>query len=183
LLLARLFTRPANVLVFDEPTNDLDLETLELLENLVAEFDGTVLVVSHDRAFLDNVVTSTLGFDGQGSVREYVGGYADWIRQGGGWATDERPRKPRPERPRATPTPPAGRKLKWKEERELEVLPARIEELEVEQASLHAALADPDLYRTDGDVVARHRERLEALEVELAATYARWEELEDIAGS
>jgi len=185
LLLARLFTRPANVLVLDEPTNDLDLETLELLENLVAEFDGTVLVVSHDRAFLDNVVTSTLVFDGQGGVREFVGGYDDWVRQGGGWAHAERSPKARAEGPRAeaVATPSAGRKLKWKEERELESLPARIEELEAEQTRLHAAMADPELYRADGAIVSQYRDRLEELTAELAAVYARWEELEDIAGS
>ncbi|MEZ4386793.1 MAG: ATP-binding cassette domain-containing protein [Candidatus Krumholzibacteriia bacterium] len=183
LLLARLFTRPANVLVLDEPTNDLDLETVELLENLLAEFEGTVLLVSHDRSFLDEVVTSTLVFDGRGKVQEYVGGYADWVRQTGGWPRPDRPRRERAERPAAPPPPPAQRKLKWKEARELEELPARIEALEAEQATLHTALADPALYRTDGDAVVRHRERLAVVAAELTAVYARWEELEDIAGS
>jgi ATP-binding cassette subfamily F protein uup len=185
LLLARLFTRPANILVLDEPTNDLDLETLELLENLLSEFAGTVLAVSHDRQFLDNVVTSTLAFDGRGGVREFVGGYADWERQSGGWATPgpsaPRPtRKPRDDEPAVAP---ARRRLKWKEERELEELPARIEALETEQADLHERLADPDLYRGQGHVVAEIKQRLDELEGELAVVYARWEELEDIAGS
>ena len=184
LLLARLFTRPANVLVLDEPTNDLDLETLELLENLLAEFKGTVLVVSHDRQFLDNVVTSTLAFDGRGGVREFVGGYADWERQTGGWQ-DQRKEKARPERPAAKTTPTASqvRKLKWKEERELEALPAQIEELETRQASLHERLGDPELYKTGGNEVATLQGQLDELKAELEKVYRRWEELEDIAGS
>ena len=185
LLLARLFTSPANILVLDEPTNDLDLETLELLENLLSEFTGTVLVVSHDRQFLDNVVTSTLSFDGQGGVRECVGGYADWERQTGGW-TDAGVEKVRPEKRTARTAPPSDsprRKLKWKEERELEELPARIEALETEQTDLHASLADPALYQGGGDKITALQARLEAVAGELAGVYSRWEELEDIAGS
>jgi len=183
LLLARLFTRPANVFVLDEPTNDLDLETLDLLENLVAEFEGTVLTVSHDRAFLDHVVTSTLVFDGDGNVREFVGGYADWVRQSGGWSREPRPRKDAPASKPSAPTAGTVRKLKWKEERELEALPARIEELETEQARLHGLLADPELYRGDGAEVARIREDLGQVEADLETVYTRWEELENIAGS
>jgi ATP-binding cassette subfamily F protein uup len=183
LLLARVFTQPANVLVLDEPTNDLDLETLELLENLLSEFAGTVLVVSHDRQFLDNVVTSTIGFDGRGGVREYVGGYADWERQSGGWTPDASARAPRSGKARADAAPTPRRKLRWKEARELEDLPGRIEQLEAEQAILHARLADPDLYRQGGTGVADLQARLAAVEAELATGYARWEELEDIAGS
>lgn len=183
LLLARLFTQPANVLVLDEPTNDLDLETLELLENLLAEFSGTVLLVSHDRAFLDDVVTSTLVFDGQGGVKEFVGGYSDWMRQTGGWARGRTRSSPSDERPSKGRRDPMERKLKWKEQRELESLPAVIEGLEAEQARIHAALADPELYKGDGSQVTEHRDRLAAVEVELATVYARWEELEDIAGS
>jgi len=183
LLLARLFTRPANVFVLDEPTNDLDLETLDLLENLVAEFEGTVLTVSHDRTFLDHVVTSTLVFDGDGNVREFVGGYADWVRQSGGWNRESKPRKDAPARKPSAPTGGAVRKLKWKEERELEALPARIEELETEQARLHGLLADPELYKGDGVEVARIREDLGQVEADLETVYTRWEELENIAGS
>ncbi|HOX25414.1 MAG TPA: ATP-binding cassette domain-containing protein [Candidatus Krumholzibacteria bacterium] len=188
LLLARLFTRPANVLVLDEPTNDLDLETLELLENLLAEYTGTVLVVSHDRQFLDEVVTSTLAFDGRGRVREYVGGYADWERQSGGWpaaqAVKARPGRPEPGGG-AVPVAPATRrrKLKWKEERELEGLPGRIETLEREQRALHARLADPGLYRNGGEGIAAVQSRLQVLASELASLYTRWEDLETIAGS
>lgn len=184
LLLARLFTRPANVFVLDEPTNDLDLETLDLLENLLAEFEGTVLTVSHDRAFLDHVVTSTLAFDGQGNVQEFVGGYADWVRQSGGWVRPDQPRRKEPARkPASASSSPPVRKLKWKEERELETLPARIEELETRQAELHEQLADPELYKGDGAEVARIKLALEELEAELGQVYTRWEELEDIAGS
>ena len=182
LLLARLFTSPANILVLDEPTNDLDLETLELLENLLSEFTGTVLVVSHDRQFLDNVVTSTLSFDGQGGVREYVGGYADWERQTGGWALTA-VEKVRPLKRVATLTASPRHKLKWKEERELEELPARIEALETEQTDLHARLADPALYQGGGDEITTLQARLEAVAEDLAVVYSRWEELEDIAGS
>jgi ABC transport system ATP-binding/permease protein len=191
LLLARLFTRPANLLILDEPTNDLDLETLDLLEDLLAGFAGTVLVVSHDRQFLDNVVTSTLAFDGQGNVRECVGGYTDWERQFGGWQRDAagavatRPRGGTPRsRPRATPTAPAAasEKLRWREERELETLPGRIEELEREQAALFATLAAPDSYRGGGEQITAAQARLATLAGELAEAYARWQELEDRAG-
>ncbi len=184
LLLARLFTHPANVLVLDEPTNDLDLETLELLENLIGEFAGTVLVVSHDRQFLDNVVTSTLAFDGEGGVCEFVGGYADWERQTGGWRRDPAPvAAPRAERAARPDDKPVSRKLKWKEARELETLPGCIEALEAERTTLHARMAEPDFYRCGSDEIARAQTRLEELADELSVVYARWEELEDIAGS
>ncbi len=184
LLLARLFTRPANVLVLDEPTNDLDLETLELLENQLAEFPGTVLVVSHDRQFLDNVVSSTLVFDGRGEVKEFVGGYSDWQRQTGGWEVPaarpgaEARRAPSRPAPSSTPAP---RKLRWQEARELEALPGRIEELEQEQSVLTARLADPSLYRSGGDQVAAAQARMQALTSELAAAYTRWQELDELA--
>ena len=179
LLLARLFTRPANLLVLDEPTNDLDLETLELLEDLLVEFKGTVLLVSHDRAFLDNVVTSTLVLEGNGKVGEYVGGYQDWLRQ--------RPQEePEPRRvaapPKARPVRERPKKLSFKEKQELEVLPRRIEELEAEQAQIHAKMADPAFYRNSGAEVAGTQERLAEIEAELEAGYARWEELEALAG-
>ena len=181
LLLAKLFTRPANLLVLDEPTNDLDTETLELLEELLVQFSGTILLVSHDRALLDNVVSSTLVFEGDGAVREYVGGYEDWLRQRtppaeARIATEPAPAKPvRPE-PAESKRPAA--KLSFKESRELAELPARIESLEQEQSDLHARLADPALYQGDGAEVAAVKTRLADLETELAAAYVRWEALE-----
>ncbi|MCP3957295.1 MAG: ATP-binding cassette domain-containing protein [bacterium] len=181
LLLARLFTRPFNVLVMDEPTNDLDVETLELLEERLIEYDGTLLLVSHDRAFLDNVVTSTLVMAGGGRVEEYVGGYSDWLGQRP--SVDEPTRKasrtPSKPRPRHGP-----RKLSYRERRDLETLPDRIEELEAEQQELHAKMADPALYRRgDGDEIGRFRERLAAVEKELEEVYERWLALEGRQGS
>jgi ATP-binding cassette subfamily F protein uup len=198
-LLARHFAKPANVIVLDEPTNDLDAETLELLEERLMEFSGTVLVVSHDRAFLDNVVTSLLVFEPRSEaqstargdraapaeyqVREYVGGYGDWLRQ--------RPQAPSIEKEAATPVRPAAaaapvqepaalkrRKLSYKEQQELAALPASIEALEEEIAALHAAMAAADYYRQPGDVLARDRSRLEDRERRLAEAFARWEALE-----
>ncbi|WP_225071147.1 ATP-binding cassette domain-containing protein [Desulfuromonas sp. CSMB_57] len=177
LLLARLFTREANVLVLDEPTNDLDLETLELLEELLAGFTGTIFLVSHDRAFLDRVVTSTLVFEGDGRIAEYVGGYEDWLRQRPSAAAEVPPPKPersRPERHRP-------RKLSFAERQELIDLPARIETLEQQQAELHEQLADPEFYRSQGTTVSEARQRLEELERELASCFGRWEELESLA--
>ncbi|OOG22948.1 ABC transporter ATP-binding protein [Thioalkalivibrio denitrificans] len=180
LLLAKLFTRPANLLVLDEPTNDLDAETLELLEERLVAFTGTVLVVSHDRAFLDNVVTSIIAFEGAGQVNEYVGGYADWLRQ--------RPPAPEPEQsappsPKPAPAPrlEAGgkpKKLSYKDQRELASLPSLIETLEAEQAELTALLSDPDVYRQSPEKVSRAQARLAEIESELARCYERWEMLE-----
>ena len=184
LLLARLFTQPANLLVMDEPTNDLDLETLELLEELLLDFTGTLLLVSHDRAFLDNVVTSCLAFEGNGRIREYVGGYSDWLRQ-----------RPAPEpapavkpKPASNPTPKPPRpatpgKLGYNERRELERLPARIEELEQRQQELHTLTADPAFYKQEPAAITRRMEELRGLEVELEAAYGRWEELEAREGA
>jgi ATP-binding cassette subfamily F protein uup len=181
LLLARLFTRSFNLLVMDEPTNDLDAETLELLEALLVEFPGTVLLVSHDREFLDEVVTSTLVLEGGGKVGEYVGGYEDWRRQTGGRV---RPLAKPPRQAARTAAParsaPAVRKLTLKERRELEQLPQRIEALEAEQAALHVSLADPALHRAGTGVVAV-REKLAGVERELAEAFARWEALEALA--
>ncbi|MCB1772921.1 MAG: ATP-binding cassette domain-containing protein [Gammaproteobacteria bacterium] len=187
LLLAKLFTRPANVLVLDEPTNDLDLETLELLEELLLEFDGTLLLVSHDRAFLDNVVTSTLVFEGDARVNAYVGGYQDWLRQRS--AVNRQPVKAavqgaaaRPAgAPEATPKPADAakpKKLSYKHQRELDELPARIEAFENELAEVQAALGDPDLYRESPARVAELGVRMQELEQSLAAAYERWDELE-----
>jgi ATP-binding cassette subfamily F protein uup len=181
LLLAKLFTRPANLLVMDEPTNDLDAETLELLEELLIEYSGTLLLVSHDREFLNNVVTSTLVFEGDGLVREYAGGYDDWLRQSAAAAAVASPAAlPVLEKPRNRAVRP--RKLSFKEERELEALPERIRELEGEQEKLHLTLADPEFYRNAGAEVAKLNARLTAIEKELAEAYCRWEELETIRG-
>jgi len=177
LLLAKLFARPSNVLVLDEPTNDLDIETLELLEDLLMEYSGTVLVVSHDRAFLNNVVTSTLVFEGEGRVQEYVGGYDDWLRHGEAHREKATPvRKERKERIKASSAGP--RKLTFKETRELEELPGRIETLEQEQKQLFEAMADGSFYRDDGKQALRAGARLKELEQLLEETYGRWEKLE-----
>jgi ATP-binding cassette subfamily F protein uup len=180
LLLARLFTKPANVMVLDEPTNDLDVETLDLLEDLLVEFDGTLLLVSHDREFLDEVVTSTLVFEGEGRIGDYVGGYSDWVKQ----RVPPAPASPQVERPKAAATPTAKparlRKLTQREVRELEALPASIEALETEQGELTARLADPGFYQREAAAAPAVRTRLDAIEAELAAAYARWEELESL---
>ena len=188
LLLAKIFAESVNMMVLDEPTNDLDVDTLELLEDLLAEYDGTLLLVSHDRAFLDNVVTSTLVFEGDGKVGEYVGGYEDGVRrtQQGGTARAE-PSKPKltlvaaPENVDDEPRNDGPRKLSYREQRELEALPGMIEMLEAEQAQLHAATGDPAFYQQAGDKIATTVNRLEEIERELAECYARWEELESIA--
>ncbi len=180
LLLARMFARPANILVLDEPTNDLDVETLELLEELLFEYRGTVLLISHDRAFLNNVVTSSLVFEGKGIVQEYAGAYDDWLRQ-----------RPAPvvARPAAAATakkkkrirPADGpRKLTFKEERELADLPQRIENMEAEQQELYDAMAAPAFYRQEGAVVSRAKARLAELDRLLVDAYERWEGLETV---
>jgi ATP-binding cassette subfamily F protein uup len=177
LLLARLFTRPANVLVLDEPTNDLDIETLELLEAMLQDYDGTVLLVSHDRAFLDNVVTQVIAFEGDGKLQEYAGGYDDWLRSRN--ATPVAPSKKAEARPQPAAAKPASRvKLSYKDARELESLPARIEQLEAEQAAITARLADPELYRGDPLEAKRLQARFAEIEDDLLASLARWEELE-----
>ena len=179
LLLARLFTRPSNVLVLDEPTNDLDGESLELLEAMLIEYTGTVLLVSHDRTFLNNVATSTLVFEGSGRVEEYVGGYDDWLRQRP--QQEESPPEPKPQKGRLRSEPTGPRRLTFKEQREREELPDRIEDLEAQKQALFAALADPELYRNSGTKVTQLQARLEELERELEAAYARWELLEELA--
>src|SRR5690606_32600354 len=184
LLLARLFARPANVLVLDEPTNDLDIDTLELLEELLAEYPGTVLVVSHDRAFLDNVVTQTIAALGDGVWREYAGGYADYeaarAREAGApAAAPARATRTRaaPDAPGAAGARPTAR-LGYKEQRELDALPARIEALEAEQRALGDRLADPAAWRGDAGELRAINERFAAIEVELLAALERWEALE-----
>jgi ATP-binding cassette subfamily F protein uup len=179
LLLARLFTRSFNLLVLDEPTNDLDIETLDLLEELLLDFSGTLLVVSHDRAFLDNVVTSTLVFEGGGQVSEYVGGYTDWVRQ-------RKSAVPMVSKQVLAPKPAVKnekknkRRLSFKESGELAALPDRIDALERERETVYLSLADPALLR-DAAAVAKARARITALEGEVRAMTARWEELETIA--
>jgi ATP-binding cassette subfamily F protein uup len=183
LLLARLFLKPANVLVLDEPTNDLDVETLDLLEDLLVEFPGTVLLVSHDREFLDEVVTSSLVFEGDGVLGDYVGGYSDWQKEKlkqaarGNAPSPARPAKRLEDKPLH---PVKLRKLSHKEQKELETLPARIEALEREQAELTTKLGDPAFYKSVGAKFAEVKARLDALEQEHATAFARWEELESL---
>ncbi len=185
LLLARLFTRPANLLILDEPTNDLDLETVELLEELVADFDGTLLLVSHDREFLDNVTTGTLVLEGQGLVTETVGGYSDWAKTSGSakpgtGKSKSHKNKGAPDPTRGKETASKSRRLTWKEGKELETLPSRIEELETRQTELHELMADPAFYQGTGDRVATTRDELEVVVADLTRTYERWEELEGL---
>jgi ATP-binding cassette subfamily F protein uup len=177
LLLARLFARPANVLVLDEPTNDLDIDSLELLENMLQDYPGTLLLVSHDRAFLDNVVTQTVASEGDGRWREYVGGYTDWLRQ-----------RPQPRAIAAgkatpvvelSPTAPAQKKkLSYKEQRELDSLPAEIEKLEAEQTALSGKMSDADYHRVAPDEMRRDSERAVELETLLLDRMERWVSLE-----
>jgi ATP-binding cassette subfamily F protein uup len=188
LLLARLFAQPANLLVLDEPTNDLDIDTLELLQELVAEFAGTLLLVSHDRAFLDNVVTSLLVLEGDGRVQDFVGGYSDWER----WrdardkarAENSRQRAtavsppPRQDAAPATPSAPARRKLSYKDQRELEALPAKLEQLEQRKARLTAETADASFYSRPHAEVAARLQELTTLEAQIEAAFTRWAELE-----
>ncbi|WP_043532478.1 ATP-binding cassette domain-containing protein [Litchfieldella xinjiangensis] len=197
LLLAKLFTQPANVLVLDEPTNDLDVETLELLEELLLNFEGTLLLVSHDRAFMDNVVTGVMAFEGEGRVREYVGGYSDWVRQGGKlppapWDFDARqvskqaktqsaPTTPEPE-PKVTPASRAKPvKLSYKLQRELDGLPAIIETLENDVAKLEQQVGDPAFYQQDAEAVTATLEAMNAKQAKLDEAMERWMELEAMA--
>ena len=176
LLLAKLFTRPANLLILDEPTNDLDMETLDLLEELLLDYQGTVLLVSHDRSFLNNVVTSSLIFDGSGKVEEVIGGYDDWL------ATQPEIIAPaKKEKLNPAPRKQRPRKLSFKEKQELEKLPQQIDALETEQAELHEKMADPTLYKEgDGTLITTMKERLAKIETTLEADYQRWEELDQI---
>jgi ATP-binding cassette subfamily F protein uup len=181
LMLARLFARPANLLVMDEPTNDLDVETLELLEELLLDYQGTLLLVSHDRAFLDNAVTSTLVFEGGGRIGEYVGGYTDWLRQRSApvpvKSEAARAKAPRPA-PAADKPGAKSRKLSHKEQRELQDLPAKIETLEAEQSRLQDAASQASFYQQPPDDIAATLARLQSVTAELKKYYARWEALE-----
>ncbi|MDR5861240.1 ATP-binding cassette domain-containing protein [Halomonas eurihalina] len=199
LLLARLFTQPANVLVLDEPTNDLDVETLELLEELLLSFEGTLLLVSHDRAFMDNVVTSVLAFEGEGKVREYVGGYSDWVRQGGKlppapWEGAARQRAEpvaevesggsrKSSETASSASAPASRrvKLSYKLQRELDGLPAEIERLEGEIAEFERQVGDPTFYQQEPDTVTATLQALNDRQAELDTAMERWMELEAMA--
>jgi len=181
LLLAKLFTKPANMLVMDEPTNDLDVETLELLESILVEYQGTVILVSHDRAFINEVVTSTLVFENDSQVNEYVGGYDDWLRQRSISNSKKTEKKAKPVEIKNTSDlsdTNKPRKLNYKEQSELEKLPAKIEAWEAEQESLHDEMASGDFYQKNNDVITKSQQRLAELEAELAKGYKRWEELE-----
>jgi len=172
-----LFAQPSNLLVMDEPTNDLDVETLELLEELLLDYKGTLLLVSHDRAFLDNVVSSTLVLEGHGRIGEYVGGYTDWLRQ--------RPVDP-PAAPNVgklaskvdTPAAAAKRRLSFKDQRLLEQLPKRIEQLESEIANQAAAMNEPAFFQQDGSAIVQANKLLVALQADLETAYAHWAELD-----
>ena len=180
-MLAKLFAKPANVLVLDEPTNDLDAESLELLEEVLFEYSGTLLIVSHDRAFLNNVVTSTLSFDAKGQVAEYAGGYDDWLLQ-----------RPKPEK-MSTSEKKVGKKIKpksnsrktrklgYKEKQELKDLPQKIDVLEADQKLLYETMSDPNFYKKTKEEIARAKSRLAEVEQKIEAAYLRWEELERIA--
>jgi ATP-binding cassette subfamily F protein uup len=180
LLLARLFARPANVLVLDEPTNDLDIESLELLEAALQDYEGTLLLVSHDRAFLDNVVTSVLASEGGGAWKEYAGGYSDWVRQRPSVQVGQRPAAAAEEKPAAkAPAREKPRaKLSYKETRELEALPAEIEALEAEQQALQDKMSGPDYYRLGAEELRNDKKRAYEIEALLMNKLERWEELE-----
>ncbi|HET7204231.1 MAG TPA: ATP-binding cassette domain-containing protein, partial [Steroidobacteraceae bacterium] len=190
LLLARLFARPANVIVLDEPTNDLDIESLELLEQTLQDYPGTLLLVSHDRTFLDNVVTQVLAPEGGGVWREYVGGYGDWMRQrpttSPALAGEVAPRagegsgstRTASRNPSSAGTSDLAKKLSYKEGRELDELPARIEALEAEQKTLTVAMSSADYHKRGGDQMRRDAARVQDIERELEAAFERWAELD-----
>jgi len=176
LLWARLFTRPSNILVLDEPTNDLDVETMEIMEDYLMRYTGTVLLVSHDRAFINNIVTSTLVFEGAGIVKEYIGGYDDWLRQR---LIEAKPIKTLKDTP---PIQAIRQKAKFgsRQQKELDLLPLTIQALETEQEDLYRAMGDPDLYKNDKSEIVRKKERFEVVKKLLAESYTRWEELEQL---
>ena len=180
LLLARLFALPANLLVLDEPTNDLDIDSLELLEQTLASYPGTIILVSHDRRFLDNVVTEVLAPEGNGKWREYVGGYAEWFAQRPAEALPvKKAPAPKDEEKKAKPKPQVQQKIKlsWRESRELEALPEKLEALEKEQSDLIARMSEGSYHTKPVEEIKADKSRLDALEVEISAGYARWEEL------
>jgi len=181
LMLAKLFAKPANVLVLDEPTNDLDMESLELLEEVLFEYSGTLLIVSHDRAFLNNVVTSTLAFDTQGDVGEYAGGYDDWLLQRPKTETLPPPGKKAGKKTTPKLKSPKTRKLGYRETQELKDLPQKIDLLEADQKSLYEIMSDPDFYKKTKGEIERAKSRLAEVEQKIEAAYLRWEALERIA--
>ncbi|MDB2549662.1 ATP-binding cassette domain-containing protein [Porticoccaceae bacterium] len=176
LLLAKLFTQPSNVLVLDEPTNDLDIDTLDLLEELLIDYKGTIILVSHDRAFLNNVVTSTLVFEGNGSINQYIGGYDDWLRQ----RKTEQPASSQQPAKAQTKASSASKKLSYKDQRELDNLPQEIENLETQIAGLSEQISQPDFYRGDRNDIAETETRLFELQQQLSHCYDRWESLENL---
>jgi ATP-binding cassette subfamily F protein uup len=180
-ILAKLFSKPANLLVLDEPTNDLDVETLELLEEILLDFKGTVLLVSHDREFMDNVVTSTLVLEGGGVINEYVGGYSDWVAHGGKLVSlDDEGQKSASEKPAAQkPAATANKKLSYKDQRELDALPERIELLETQQQELETAISAPEFYQQERSAADKVLAQLAEAQAELELAYARWEKLSD----
>jgi ATP-binding cassette subfamily F protein uup len=184
LLLARLFTRPANLIVMDEPTNDLDLETLELLEDKLVNYDGTLLLVSHDRAFLDNVVTGVFVLDGSGKIEEFVGGYSDWQQQRQEIETKPQAAKKAPEKAKAEPAsqPAKKKKLSYKEQQELNQLPELIEQLETRQTELNGLINSSEFYKNDSTAITRTLEELNRTVAKLEQAYQRWDELEELAG-
>ncbi len=174
LMLARLFARPFNLLVMDEPTNDLDIDTLELLEERLLDYDGTLLLVSHDRAFIDHIVDYCFVFEGQGKVRKYIGGYEDWWRQRPPEPEAHRPQKnAKPEKPKAR-----GKRLGFNEQKELKALPRKIEKLEEQIEALHEEMADPGFYQQDPETIRRKQDQVAGLEQEMETLFARWEDLE-----
>jgi len=175
LMLAKLFTKPFNFLVMDEPTNDLDVDTLELLEELLAEFNGTLILVSHDRAFIDNIVTSTIVFEDQGVVKNYIGGYADWLWQRGEIAPTQSINKAVPkEKPKQ-----AAKKLSYSEEKELKNLPQKIGKLEAKINTMQNAMGEADFYQQEQDKIKTAQTKLEETQKQLDTAYQRWEELDD----
>jgi ATP-binding cassette subfamily F protein uup len=180
-LLARLFSQPCNVLVMDEPTNDLDMETLELLEELLANFEGTLILVSHDRTFLDNVVTSTLVFEGEGKIGDYVGGYSDWLEQSSKPAEIKAAAPANVDKAEPLKASAPKKKLSYKEQRELENLPGQIEALETRQAELNGQINAADFYKQDAETVKKLLADAQNLESELEAAYQRWNELDALS--
>jgi ATP-binding cassette subfamily F protein uup len=185
-VLAHLFSKSANLLVLDEPTNDLDIETLELLEEILLGFEGTVLLVSHDRDFMDNVITSLIVLDGQGNVNEYVGGYSDWEARGGS-LSDAKAGASAPvtavakgthdSSPKKTTNKPA--KLSYKDQRELGSLPAKIEKLETQQTQLEKRMSEPGFYQSEGEKIRQVTQELAQIQAQMEAAFSRWAELED----
>ncbi|MDH5786529.1 MAG: ATP-binding cassette domain-containing protein [Chromatiales bacterium] len=184
LLLAKLFTKPSNLLVMDEPTNDLDVETLDLLEELLLDYQGTLLLVSHDRAFINNVVTSSLVFEGHGKLNEYVGGYDDWLRQRPSCEVESpKGKKSEALKPQAGQPKANKKKLGFKDQRELDQLPDRIAKLEAEQEALQLQMADPAFYQPgDSEAINRATAQMETLNRELEEAFLRWEELDSMQG-